>query len=323
MNTPSNAMPESPARTAAPAASAATRPFYWSVRRELWENRSIWIAPLAVAALMLVGFLIASIGMPERRRGVLLLDLAQQRAAIGKPYDIAAIILIVAASIVGVFYCLDALHGERRDRSILFWKSLPVSDLTTVLSKAAIPLLVLPLLTFVVVLATQLVMMLMGNVILLVHGVSATTFAQLPLFQQAPILLYGLITLALWHAPVYGWLLMVSAWAQRAAFLWALSPLLVAVVERVTLGTSYVGSTIMSRLGGGFARAFVTGTQAAAPTLEHGGRAHQLPQSLAPVFDPIPDPVKFFTSPALWIGLAVAVAFLAVAVWLRRRREPM
>ena len=72
------------------------------------------------------------------------------------PYSHAAMLLMVTAFIVGVFYCLDALHGERRDRSILFWKSLPVSDLTTVLSKASIPLVVLPLLVFAITVATQL-----------------------------------------------------------------------------------------------------------------------------------------------------------------------
>ncbi len=67
---------------------------------------------------------------------------------IEQPYTFAAGCIMATAFIVGVFYCLDALHGERRDRSILFWKSLPVSDLTTVLSKASIPLVVLPLLSF-------------------------------------------------------------------------------------------------------------------------------------------------------------------------------
>src|SRR5438132_11749527 len=138
----------------------ATRPMYWSVRRELWENRSLYIAPLAVAGVALLGFLISTIGMPHRRRAVLLLDSARQRALIGKPYDVAAIILIVTAFIVGVFYCLDALHGERRDRSILFWKSLPVSDLTTVLSKASIPMVVLPLVTFAIIVIMQFIMLL-------------------------------------------------------------------------------------------------------------------------------------------------------------------
>src|SRR5260370_42562485 len=143
MNTQSKSSSDSHAIT--PAAMSATRPLYWSVWRELWENRSIYIAPLIVAAFQVIGFAISTIGLAERRRAVLLLDPAHQRAAIEQPYDLAAMMMIFIVFIVGVFYCLDALHGERRDRSILFWKSLPVSDLTTVLSKVTIPLVVLPL----------------------------------------------------------------------------------------------------------------------------------------------------------------------------------
>src|ERR1700737_4642021 len=106
-----------------------TRPLYWSVWRELWENRSIYIAPLIVAVFEVIGFAISTIGLADRRRAVLLLDPAHQRAAIEQPYDLAAMMMIFIAFIVGVFYCLDALHGERRDRTILFWKSLPVSVL--------------------------------------------------------------------------------------------------------------------------------------------------------------------------------------------------
>ncbi len=84
------------------------------------------------------GASISAIGLAARRRAVLLLDPATQRADIEQPYDIVAMMLMFTAFLVGVFYCLDALHGERRDRSILFWKSLPVSDFTTVLSKAII-----------------------------------------------------------------------------------------------------------------------------------------------------------------------------------------
>src|SRR5205823_11768547 len=122
--------------------------------------RSIYGAPILVAVVVLFGFLVSTIGLPERRRAVLLLDPAKARTGIEAPYDMAAIMLILTAFIVGLFYCLDALHGERRDRSILFWKSLPVSDLTTVLSKAIIPLALLPLIAFVIVIATQLVMLL-------------------------------------------------------------------------------------------------------------------------------------------------------------------
>src|ERR1051326_3390968 len=158
MNIPSDNTPDAIGNNDAGYRSAATQPFYWSVRRELWENRSIYIAPLIVALVVLFGFLVSTVGLPERRQAVLLLDPAKARSAIEAPYNMAAIMLILTAFIVGVFYCLDALYGERRDRSILFWKSLPVSDLTTLISKAIIPLIILPLVTFAIVIATQLVM---------------------------------------------------------------------------------------------------------------------------------------------------------------------
>src|SRR6266700_7970449 len=138
MNTPSNTVPESAGVNVPGYSNTPTRPFYWSVWREFWENQSIYIAPLIVAMVVLFGFLVSTIGLPERRRAVLLLDPAKARSAIEMPYNVTAMMLIFTAFIVGVFYCLDALYGERRDRSILFWKSLPVSDFTTLLSKASI-----------------------------------------------------------------------------------------------------------------------------------------------------------------------------------------
>src|SRR5436853_5073018 len=185
MNAESNIAPEVPIESAVTDRRYRTRPLYWSVRRELWENRSIYIAPLAVAVVVLFGFFLSTIGMPERRQAVLLMDPAKQRAAIGEPYDVAAMMLIFTVFIVGVFYCLDALYGERRDRSILFWKSLPVSDLTTVLSKASIPLVILPLVTFAIIVCVQVMMLLMSSANLLMHGMNpGTTWAHFPVFQN-------------------------------------------------------------------------------------------------------------------------------------------
>src|SRR5215475_10349918 len=202
MNTESDNTPESPGVSNTAQSSPSTQPFYWSVRRELWENRSIYVAPLIVALVVLFGFLISTIGLPERRQQVLLLEPAKARVAIETPYNVAAMMLILTAFIVGAFYCLDALHGERRDRSILFWKSMPVSDLTTVISKASIPLVVLPAITFVLIAVTQLALMLLTDAMLLASGQSASTWTLYPLFHNLGILLYGLVALALWHAPI-------------------------------------------------------------------------------------------------------------------------
>src|SRR6266481_2178874 len=171
MSTQSNAMPESfDSQRIAPAAMSATRPLYWSVRRELWEYRSIYIARLAAAIVFLLGFFISMLSLRHRMRGVWPLDSAQGRDVFATRYELAAGLIMGTALIVGIFYSLDALYGERRDRSILFWKSLPVSDLTAVLSKLSIPLVVIPLLSFAITLVTHFIMLLLGSAVLLGSG---------------------------------------------------------------------------------------------------------------------------------------------------------
>src|SRR5450631_1030485 len=255
MNTPSNIPHNSLLASQAPppATLSVTRPFYWSVRRELWEYRSIYVVPLAVAAVMLFGFLIVGVG-----RAMSLTDPAQRAAVLAEPNDFAALLIMGTTFVVGIFYCLDALHGERRDRSILFWKSLPVSDLTTVLSKASVPLVVLPVLAFAIIVATQLIMMLLSTAVLATNGLSAaTTWTQLPWFRMSLVLLYGLIVLTLWYAPIYGWLLLVSSWARRTTFLWAvLTPLALCIVEKIAFNTLYLASLLKDRLFGFAADAF-------------------------------------------------------------------
>jgi len=255
--------------------------------------------------VVLFGFLVSTIGLPERRRAVLLLDPAKARVAIEMPYNVAAIMLIFTAFIVGVFYCLDALHGERRDRSILFWKSLPVSDLTTLLSKATIPLVALPLVTFAIIVSTQLVMLFWTSVLLITHGMSpGSTWTNFNLFQQSLILLYGLVAIALWHAPIYGWALLVSGWARRATFLWAVVPFLaIGFFEKITFGTSHFGSMLKHRLMGFAPEAFAF--------------------NMHSIDSPQLTPVRYLSTPGLWLGLMFATVFVVAAVRLRRYRGPL
>ncbi len=286
-----------------------TQSLYWSVRREFWENRSIYIAPLAVAALILVGFLISTIRLADTMRASAALDPMQQHELIAQPYDFAALLLMGTTFVVGVFYCLDALHGERRDRSILFWKSLPVSDLTIVLSKASIPLIILPLLTFAITVATQWIMLLLNVAVLLGSGLSlAPLWTHLPLFRMWVMLLYHLLAVhALCYAPIFGWLLLVSGWARRAVFLWAGLPLLaIGFGEKIAFNTSYFAGLLQSRLiGGGDAG------DLSAP----GNMPMHAPTLLALV--------DFLISPSLWMGLAACALFLAAAARIRRYQGPI
>src|SRR5206468_6492294 len=125
----------------------------------------------------------------------LALDPAKQHELIGQPYSFVALLIMGTTFIVAVFYCLDALHGERRDRGILFWKSLPVSDLTTVLAKASIPLVILPLLTFAITVAMQWLMLLVSSAVLLVSGQSVTMlWTKLSFLRMSLLLLYHVFT---------------------------------------------------------------------------------------------------------------------------------
>jgi len=309
MSASSNILPEPAAVGAAGYKIAVTQPFYWSVRRELWENRFLYIAPLIVAVVELFGFLVSSIGLPERRRAILLLGPAKARAGIEAPYDIAAIMLILTAFVVGFFYCLDALYGERRERSILFWKSLPVSDRTTVLSKASVPLVVLPLVAFATIVATQFVMLLWTSVLLISHGMSpASTWTHLPLIQNSFVLLYGLTAIAAWHAPIYGWALLVSGWVRRATFLWAVIPILaIGIFEKITFNTSYFLVLVKDRLLGFAPNAF-------AFEPNRGVTIDSLMQLT---------PVRYLAAPGLWLGLLFAAVCIAAAIRLRRYRGPL
>jgi ABC-2 type transport system permease protein len=241
-----------PANSQLPAPSStpvATQPFFWSVRRELWENKSIYIAPLIVAAVELLGMLVSSRHLPDHRRMALLLDPAHRRAAIELPYNIAAMMIIITAFIVGFFYCLDALYGERRERSILFWKSLPVSDVTAVLSKISIPLLVIPPIAFAIIVIAQFGMLLISSAVLLPSGLATTSWANFNLLRQSVILIYSLIVIALWHAPIYGWALLISGIVRRATFLWAVLPFIaIGIFEKITFNTTHFGSMLKNRL---------------------------------------------------------------------------
>ncbi|MGZ6017681.1 MAG: hypothetical protein ACXWKO_03345 [Phenylobacterium sp.] len=332
-----------------PAAARPVRPFLWSVRRELWENHAIWIAPLAVAGVVILGGLFAASGIHGGKTVHRTVAVASQTAAgaatagvetrftqsspggeiqvqkivktpspamtpqqrqamVMIPFYMVGLALLVTMFLVGTFYCLGGLYNERRDRSILFWKSLPVNDLTTVLSKVTVPMVILPAVTLVVTAVTQATLLLIG-----MAGFAKTGDADIsvPLGEVMVVGAYGLITTTLWWAPLYAWFLMVSGWAKRAPFLWAvLPPLGLAVAEKIAMNTTAIGGLIQSRLMGDFAAAFVT---------PQGGRPNTMPRLGIEQIDA----AKFISSPGLWLGLLAAAAMIAVAVWMRRRGEPI
>ncbi|MBI3477172.1 MAG: ABC transporter permease [Acidobacteria bacterium] len=295
--------PQSNAMSASRAAFPVSRLILWSVKRELWENRSIFLAPLAAAGIVLIG---ALIGLPRflaNVRGGAEMSPAMQHDAIEQAYMFAALLIMGATFVVAIFYSLGALHGERRDRSILFWKSLPVSDLTTVLSKAAIPVFVLPLITFVITIVTQWMIMLLHTMVLLGSGQgvgmlwSHVALAQMTLMEFYHLLLgHGL-----WYAPVYGWLLLVSAWSRRSPFLWAALPLFaIGTIEKIAFNTRHIVDVVGNRI------------------LGAGGEKASSASAMLYI-----DPVQTLLKPGMWIGLALTALFLVAAARLRRSQGPI
>lgn len=303
----SGATPPTPFEpTVAPVPLRPTRPWYWSVRRELWEGRFLYVAPLATAGVLMLGFLASVVTLPARMERIAALEPWKQAAAVARPFSVVAALVIISSFLLGAFYCLEALHGERRDRSLLFWKSLPVSDLTSVLAKLSVPMLVLPAVAFCVVLACQVFMLATSTAVLLASEPGpGLLWSHLPIVRMTVVMVYGLLVHALWHAPLYAWLLFLSGWARRTPFLWALlPPVLLLALEKGALHTSLFASFLGRRLVGAMHVAFTDGRD---------GDILRLSQLT---------PLRFLTTPGLWLGLAAAALLVLATVHLRRRREP-
>jgi ABC-2 type transport system permease protein len=273
---------------------------YWSVRRELWENRSIYLAPLTVGGFVLFGFFLGLAKLPARVQAATPGNMHQ---VVESPYVVGAIILMATQLVVSIVYCLDALYGERRDRSVLFWKSLPVSDMTTVLSKALIPVLVVPLLTWAITFVCQAVMLSLSGVVLHANGLDASLVtSHLSLPQLAWYNFGHLVAFhGVWYAPLYAWLLLVSAWATRVPLFWAvLPPVALIIVERIAFNSRVVVLLLQNMFLGG-----------ADPA---GGIQPMTMEGMTPAVG------DFLLGPGLWIGLAVTIALLFGAARLRRSR---
>ena len=283
------------------------RTFLWQVRRELWEHRALWIAPLAVAAFAMLVRLGAALTATDAGRAAALANPAGARefqvlysAMIGS--------IVIAGLHVGVLYSLDALQGERRDRSILFWKSLPVSDSMTVLSKAAVPLVVVPLIVFPIVVVSTLTMMGLQSLVWSLDGFDARQLwarVDLPFLWLA--LLYGLPFMALWNAPVYAWILLASAWSRRLAFLWAAAPFAaMLMVEHLALHHTPAHWLLERRIGGGVLQPWSA-----------NGEGTVWAERLSDL-----DPARIWSLPGLWAGVLLAGLFLYAATRIRRSRTP-
>lgn len=296
------------------------------IRREFWEHRAFVFAPAAVAALLVLvamtGGIFGKVHMEELPAGLMshpdLVEKAPKALAVA--LGTLAMPFVIVMGVVIVFYLLDSLYADRRDRTVLFWKSLPVSDQETVLSKLATAAVALPALIFVGALITSVLVGLIASLRLSWEaGVEIWPLVWNPAvwFPAMALFLYMLIVAVLWYLPIFAWLLLVSASAGRAVMLWAaLPPLGLMFLEKLVFGTGHFAYLLAYRFGGW--------TDLALNTSAHGDHAmiidgERIPFSshLAEVLDP----ATYFTSTGLWLGLIVAAGLIWATILVRRHRS--
>jgi ABC-2 type transport system permease protein len=274
-------------------------------RRELWEHRALWIAPLCVEALLAVSLLIGRINMDLPEHALT----QQQKVAI---FTIVHWVLtqpvFVVAAIVVSFYLLDCLYAERKDRSILFWKSLPLSDGLTVGSKFLVAAVVVPLGVFVLTAAAALVF----SAILAVRDPGALSWSTFEWLRTELVLLLECVLGVLWYSPIAGALLLFSAWIRRNPIVWAtLVPVVAPIIERIALGTHYIWNFERYRANGIWHNLLL------GPNV-FGSFQHLPPVGIA--LDTF-NIRGAFTDIDLWLGVVAAIAFVYAAARIRRHRD--
>ena len=310
----------------------------WLIKREMWEHKGMLVwAPAVIATLIGVLALFAaffdknitinsdgspseilSVTLEGKVRTQVIETMAQAYMAVSAP------VLLVLGFLV-FFYRLGALHDERRDRSLLFWKSLPVSDSMTVLSKVLLAAVVAPLITLGIGFVLSLVVLLTGSLLLLSHGTNV--FGELfltPDLYLTPLRMLGLLPLyVLWALPTVGWLLMVSSMARSKVFLWAVgTPLVTALLllwadkaMHIGINSAWFVSNIVSRL----LLSVVPGAWLLFDeihiSMDHAPRRLPVPQTI------FSESWATLGNVNVGIGVAAGAAMIAVAIWMRRRRE--
>jgi ABC-2 type transport system permease protein len=283
--------------------------YVWLVRREFWENRAIWVIPAVIVALLTLASLFGTVEATFFENG------ERTRAMAGLMFVAFGALFFCAMSIYSYWYLLDSLYADRKDRSVLFWKSLPISDTATVLSKLFVALVGIPVLYLAAADAASLLAAFVLSV--RAHSLLGTSLWKPDVWLQIQAgWVYLIATTAIWYLPLTGWLLLISAWARRAVMLWSvLPPLALILAERLFLGTHVCLSAIGNRLFGYASAAF-------------GPRAYEWahplsgsePPSAVPSTWQVLDPSGFLSSTATWIGVLIGATLIAAAIQVRMRR---
>jgi ABC-2 type transport system permease protein len=296
------------------------------IQREFWEHRGLWIVPLIIAAVML-----SAAGI----FGHIRLDFDSANSRYDGPLPPPLVELVglgwavpfyLAAVIQASAYLIDCLYAERRDRSILFWRSMPVTDARTVLVKLLVGLVLVPLGAFMIAAATSLAggaLLVLRNHDLVINGQRiAALWDTLAWLRLQGVMFYGLVAAMLWYAPFAAYLLLASVWARRSPYGWALvPPVVLLILEHMIFGTNYLGHILT----GGFSELLHLAYRLDEPPDFRGGSL--LPPGGGNALDNLRfsihmlSPLRLLASARLAGGLAAAAGMIMLAIRLRRYRD--
>jgi len=316
----------------------------WLVKREYWEHRGgfLW-TPIWVSGIMLLltvlGIFSAEIAGSHLRVDGMVVpwdriaerlgagDIAQAGVGLDAAYVVVAGLLCIPLFFVLFFYLLGALYDDRRDRSVLFWKSLPVNDTSTVLSKVAAAVLLAPLIAFVVATVAYVALLVVFCLWAVMHGVNPLpaigSSHMIGLFWR---LLITIPVDALWALPTVGWLLFWSAFARSKPFLWAVLVPILAFVANAWIGAlggpSFSRSFMLQDVVGRLLFSIMPGAWLGNEGLFGGRVRFNAGVSNTSVVDRFDPAVVYglLATPGMWIGAAVGIALIAASIWLRRSR---
>ncbi|MDP9197909.1 MAG: ABC-2 transporter permease [Pseudomonadota bacterium] len=295
--------------------------FFWLIRREIWEHKAIWIAPAVVIGCILLLLMTGRVqlGPYGGEHGALPMHLSQEEriALLMLAYAGLAVVVFLVMGIIAFFYSIDSLYADRRDRSVLFWKSLPLSDAETVLSKFATAAVVIPLVALIAAVISQFVVAAGASMQFGSTGLPADlVWHPRAIFGGIGIAVLWCGTAMLWYAPFVAYLMLASAWAPKGPFLWAVLPPVGAwILESVVMRSEFIGDFITERL---FALYFLLrnrGPSIAGEISDEGDVSHLAAIDIAGMLR------DFYVSPELWLGVVAAGVLLAAAMWVRRYRD--
>ena len=300
------------------------------IRRELWEHRSIFVTPIAIASIVTLGTLTALVFVGEFQEELNLAIFGAQNVA-GETERKAVLtglfigsswLFLLGVGVLTVFYALDSLYAERKDKSILFWRSLPVTDAETVISKLLTALIVIPAVAILGIFATHLINLVITGLWVSSKGGDAgmLIWGSVPIVDNWLAMILVIYAIAIWMSPFVGWFLFVSAWTKRSPLLMAFLPLvLIPMIEGIFMRSAHFAEAVWGRAGqipifaGIDMERFFDEKNPM-----HG--AGSIPEEMVSLLSHL-DPGKFVASIDTWIGIVVCGLLTTAAIYVRRYRD--